>query len=252
MKKDKDSSLGIGIILGAIVILALFGLLYSVNEKTHKSQNNDSISISNNKTNTTYVTTTKPTTTNPKTTKPTTTTKAPTTKPATTLSREEKNFRDLSIDDKVDILEWIQSTIGTDIDEDELWAEIADYYGITEDMVTEINFDKEATAALGRRRKAEREEKENSIEYDATLSYGNGSVIIGKTKDDLDEFLRNVSTGDDSAISVMLYEGRIAEVAQDTKAKVLDKKLTVTKVRVLDGLYAGYEGWTIAEAVHMK
>ncbi len=174
-----------------------------------------------------------------------------TTKPASTLSWEEENFQDLTMDDKVDIVEWIQSE-GMYTSTDDLWEEIAEEYGITEDMVDEINNDPDVAYALGRRNKTRNEATQNSIQYDATLSYGSGTVAVGATKEDLDEFLTNVSNYDTSANSVMVYEGRLALVEEGTKVKVLDRRLSTTKVRVLEGLFEGFEGWTIMEAVHNK
>ncbi len=240
-------------ILALVLVGSLFYALYALSEPTRIDVSSDTTSIPN--TTTTKPSTTKPTTTKERTTKQTSTTsqttKPTTTKPSTTLSREEQNYRNLTMDDKADIVEWIQSA-GMEISTDDLWAEIADEYGITEEMVDRINMDPDVAYAIGRRNKARNDVSEAAINYDATLSYGNGTVAIGATNDDLDEFIYNVSNDDESANGTLIYQGRLALVEKGTKVKILDRKLTTTKVRVLEGLFEGFEGWTIMEAVHAK
>lgn len=238
-----------------LVVILVIALFYAIDSLSKEKKNTPPVVTTMSSSTTIKPSTAEPITTKEETTKQKTTaaqtTKPTTTKPATTISREEQNFRDLTMEDKADIVEWIQSA-GMDISTDELWAEIAKKYGITEEMVDKINMDPDVAYAIGRRNKARNEASQNSISYDATLSYGSGSVAIGATKEDLDEFLTNVSNYDTSANSAMVYEGRLALVEEGTKVKVLDRKLTTTKVRILEGLFKGFEGWTIMEAVHNK
>lgn len=164
---------------------------------------------------------------------------------------EEINYENLTMQDKIDILNTITDSVGTGTNSDELWASIAAQYGISTDHVSQINIDIEVIKAAGEEKKQAQEKESAKIEHDAILSYGSGDVVIANTRDNLDDFLTCVAKEDTDAISQMILNGQIAYVENDTKVDIVEFKYTVFKVRILEGIYKGVECWTIMEAVQM-
>ncbi len=159
----------------------------------------------------------------------------------------QRNYDNLSMMDKVDILNMI--TESTSQDADELWEEIAYKYGISTSHVSLINNDYDVIKAAGEARKAKSEIDSTDIKNDAILSYGSGDVVVADTIDDLDDFLTCVAKNDNNTISQMILSGRIAYVKANTKVNIVEYKYSVIKVRILEGIYQGVECWTIMEAV---
>lgn len=160
---------------------------------------------------------------------------------------EQQNYENLSMKDKIDIQNYIMSH--EEIDENILWEEIAEKYGISTEHVSQIYMDIDVIKAAGEQRREESEAANESIQYDATLSLGTESVVIANSKDDLDDYINYMSKNDDSGINNLILNGQITYVDDGTKVNVLERKLAVVKVKILEGTYKDVEAWTIMEAV---
>lgn len=181
--------------------------------------------------------------------------------------KEEENYWNLTIEEKKDIVEYIDDNY-LDINYNVLCQEIADKYGISEEHVALIEIDVDEFYTLEEENKDDYKDyyKDDNkldditdndytspyIDYDATLEYGSGSVVIANSKNDLDNFLKSVDQGHTAAIENMVNKGLIAYVSRGTKVAIMEEKITVTKVLILEGLYEGVEAWTIREAVKEK
>lgn len=168
---------------------------------------------------------------------------------AESATKEQENYDNLTMQDKIDILTTIQNSSK---DTDELWAELAKKYGISEEQVSQINIDTDVIAATGNQKKEAAKRESDSLQYDATLSYGTGDVIVASSVDNLDSYLSYLSKDDKDSIWVQLLNGDVAYVESGTKVNIIQNKFATTKVRILEGTYKGNEVWTICEAVHKK
>lgn len=168
---------------------------------------------------------------------------------AESATKEQENYDNLTMQDKIDILTTIQNSSK---DTDELWAEIAKKYGISEEQVSQINIDTDVIAAAGSQKKEAEKKESASLQYDATLSYGSGDVIVASSIDNLDSYLSYLSKDDKDSIWAQLLNGEVAYVDSGTKVNILQNKIATTKVRILEGTYKGNEVWTVSEAVHKK
>ena len=168
---------------------------------------------------------------------------------AESATNEQNNYNNLTMQDKIDILNTIKNSSK---DTDELWTEIAEKYGISEEQVSQINIDTDVIAAAGNQKKETAKEESASIQYDATLSYGTGDVIVASSVDNLDSYLSYLSKDDKDSIWAQLLNGDVAYVESGTKVNIIQNKIATTKVRILEGTYKGSEVWTICEAVHKK
>ena len=168
---------------------------------------------------------------------------------AESATKEQENYDNLTMQDKIDILTTIQNSSK---DTDKLWAEIAKKYGISEEQVSQINIDTDVITAAGNQRKETAKKESDSLQYDATLSYGTGDVIVASSVDNLDSYLSYLSKDDKDSIWAQLLNGDVAYVESGTKVNIIQNKFATTKVRILEGTYKGNEVWTICEAVHKK
>ena len=168
---------------------------------------------------------------------------------AESATKEQENYDNLTMQDKIDILTTIQNSSK---DTDELWAELAKKYGISEEQVSQINIDADVIAAAGNQKKEAAKRESDSLQYDATLSYGTGDVIVANSVDNLDSYLSYLSKDDKDSIWAQLLNGDVAYVESGTKVNIIQNKFATTKVRILEGTYKGNEVWTICEAVHKK
>lgn len=168
---------------------------------------------------------------------------------AENATKEQENYDNLTMQDKIDILATIQNSTK---DTDELWAELAKKYGISEEQVSQINIDTDVITAAGNQRKETAKKESDSLQYDATLSYGTGDVIVANSVDNLDSYLSYLSKDDKDSIWAQLLNGDVAYVESGTKVNIIQNKFATTKVRILEGTCKGSEVWTICEAVHKK
>ena len=169
---------------------------------------------------------------------------------AKVATTQQANYEALTMQDKVEILERIENNTDTDVDI--LWEQIAQEYGISINHVTKINTDIEVITAWGNSNKEASKQESEKIDYDAVLEYGSGTVVIADSRDDLDDFMRKLANDDSDSIGKMVTDGKIAYVDKGTKVDVIEKKLTVAKIRILEGPYKNVECWTIIEAVKEK
>ena len=118
--------------------------------------------------------------------------------------------------------------------------------------MSQINIDADVIAAAGNQKKEAAKRESDSLQYDATLSYGTGDVIVANSVDNLDSYLSYLSKDDKDSIWAQLLNGDVAYVESGTKVNIIQNKFATTKVRILEGTYKGNEVWTICEAVHKK
>ena len=165
---------------------------------------------------------------------------------ATTVIEQKKNYEQLSLQDKLDIVNRISNNSGES--SDSLWQQIADEYGISKNHVSKIYTDIDVLKSWGQENASEQE----TIEYDAYLEYGEGSVLICSSKDSLRRYMEALVDGNDGTIDELEKSGEISYTSKGTKCNVIDRELTMCKVKILDGLYKGNTVWVLAEAVKEK
>lgn len=165
---------------------------------------------------------------------------------ATAVIEQKKNYEQLSLQDKVDIVNRISNNGGES--SDSLWQQIADEYGISKNHVSKIYTDIEVLKSWGQENASEQEK----IEYDAYLEYGDESVLIGSSKDSLRRYMEALVDGNDGTIDELEKRGEISYTTKGTKCNVIDRELTMCKVKILDGLYKGNTVWVLAESVKEK
>ena len=90
------------------------------------------------------------------------------------------------------------------------------------------------------------------VSYDATLRYGNGSILICSSEDAMDKYMIALANGNQGTLDEMAANGEIAYTAKDTKCNIVNRKLTKCQVKLLDGIYAGNIVWVVIEAVQEK
>jgi len=91
-----------------------------------------------------------------------------------------------------------------------------------------------------------------TVSYDATLKYRSGAVVVFSSKDSMDRFTNALSKEYQGSIDEMISNGEVAYVEEDTKCNILEEHLTYTKVKIVDGAYAGNTFIVASEAVHKQ
>ena len=94
--------------------------------------------------------------------------------------------------------------------------------------------------------------KDVVTEYDATLVYGNGFVVVAISKEAMDSFFDALANNNKAGMQKLYKDGQIADTPSGTKVAILDSGIMEYKVKLLDGLYAGNTVWVIAEAIKKK
>lgn len=88
--------------------------------------------------------------------------------------------------------------------------------------------------------------------YDATLSYGSDPVLIFISEDAMERYMTAMVNGYQGTMDEMKLNGEVASTERNTKCNIITEKLTRTKVKLLDGSYAGNTVWVINESVQKK
>lgn len=74
-------------------------------------------------------------------------------------------------------------------------------------------------------------------------------LLVAVDKDTLDAAIDAAIAGDDYAGAELVLTGRLFSVDSGTRVLVIDLALFATKVRILEGPYAGTPGWVVDEAL---
>lgn len=72
---------------------------------------------------------------------------------------------------------------------------------------------------------------------------------IGITKQDYSELTRALMSGDNAGVTNLIYSGKAFIVPTGTRAKIIEYTATLRRVRILDGDFAGQDGWCAMEHV---
>ena len=74
-------------------------------------------------------------------------------------------------------------------------------------------------------------------------------VWLAATQDDINASFAAIAAGDDSGMQQLIQQGRIFPVQSGSAIRILEQRDGLTYVRVLDGTYAGYDGWINTEQI---
>jgi hypothetical protein len=75
---------------------------------------------------------------------------------------------------------------------------------------------------------------------------------LALSKNDAHALARAVETGDVSAVTRMVEEGKATLVPAQSRVRVTGESYNERRVQVLDGLHAGKAGWVPFEWLHFK
>lgn len=89
-------------------------------------------------------------------------------------------------------------------------------------------------------------------EYDATLEYGTGRVLVAISKDAMDRYLSAINNENQGTIEEMENSGEIGWTEKGTKCNIVDRGIGTYQVKLLDGLYAGNTVYVVSESVQEK
>lgn len=168
-------------------------------------------------------------------------------------------FDSLTLDEKVGIYIYVQSRYdyydtkeGYDTGNkysDAIWSETSKKYGISLGQVTEIWMDMSVIQAKNKNIEIE---ASKDIEYDALLDYDGEPSLIAVSQDVLDRFLTAQANNNQGTISELSNESKVATVPVGTMVNIIEKKLGVAKVKILNGIYTGNEVWVLIESLKKK
>lgn len=88
--------------------------------------------------------------------------------------------------------------------------------------------------------------------YDAVLREGSGSIPVFASEDAMDRYMTAVLKDYQGTIDEMNSSGEVAYIEQNTKCNIVEEKITRTKVKLLDGIYAGNTVWVVNEVLQKK
>lgn len=72
---------------------------------------------------------------------------------------------------------------------------------------------------------------------------------IGVTKQAYSELTRSLMSGDNAGVTNLIYSGKAFIIPAGTRAKIIEYTVTLRRVRILDGDFAGQDGWCAMEHV---
>ncbi len=78
---------------------------------------------------------------------------------------------------------------------------------------------------------------------------GSIPVMLGTTKDAVDEVQHSLNARDREGLREMVMRGRAFIVPSDTRAKLIDRGFFSARVRVMEGASAGQAGWIPSEYI---
>lgn len=134
-----------------------------------------------------------------------------------------------------------------------IYQEAANQFGITIEEIDSIRSDYNVIEAANQYNESSQPSlTNNSIDYDATLVYGDGSVVIFVDEKAMDDFFRALNQGDNDKINELERLGQIANVPKGTKCKIVKSGLTRYQVEIVEGIYKGNTVWVIRESVIRK
>lgn len=170
--------------------------------------------------------------------------------------KKDEVYSNLTFEDKIEIHRYLQSQydkydeqVGGDSGDkysDQIFEETANKYGISQDNLMKIWIDTDVSSAANRSNNTITE----VLSYDATLSFNGEMSLIANSKEVLDRFLNAIADENQGTIDELLQSGQVAQVPVGTHVNIIEKKIGVAKVKILDGIYADNEVWVLIESVH--
>lgn len=155
----------------------------------------------------------------------------------------QRTYKDLSTQEKMEIVKYIDNNPTKDVNV--LWKEVADKYRISETDVTIIHNDTEIMKLIAEEKRV----TNDSVEYDAVLTYDGKEILVATSKENLDKYL---SAKTESELNSMLLNGSVFHVEDGVKVKIVENKGGTVKVKILTGDSNGKTVWTFTEAVKKR
>ncbi|MEI3289466.1 MAG: hypothetical protein V8R56_06365 [Eubacterium sp.] len=173
------------------------------------------------------------------------------------LNNDNKDKSSLDHEKKLEIYDYIETEEEkygdniTDEQTEKIWKKAEKIYKITESDIYEIMSDadliKEYYSSL------ESEETDDYVgQYDAVLSNSGYGVVVAVTKEAMDEYISALSKNNKDTIQSLYSLGYIAKIPEGTKVDVIEAGISVSEVRILEGIYKGYNFYSINECIELK
>ena len=84
------------------------------------------------------------------------------------------------------------------------------------------------------------------------LSNSGYGVVVAVTKEAMDEYISALSKNNKDTIQSLYSLGYIAKIPEGTKVDVIEAGISVSEVRILEGIYKGYNFYSINECIELK
>jgi len=91
-----------------------------------------------------------------------------------------------------------------------------------------------------------------SLGDEAVLYNGGNNILVAVDEASFDDLVRAVVIEDTLGIVELMADGKVFRVESRTRVKLIDRALTKTKVRILEGDFMGASGWVPFEWVRNK
>lgn len=173
------------------------------------------------------------------------------------LNNDNKDKSSLDHEKKLEIYDYIETEEEkygdniTDEQTEKIWKKAEEIYKISESDIYEIMSDtdliKEYYSGL------ESEETDDYVgQYDAVLSNSGYGVVVAVTKEAMDEYISALSKNNKDTIQSLYSLGYIAKISEGTKVDVIETGISMSEVRILEGIYKGYNFYSINECIEIK
>ncbi len=181
------------------------------------------------------------------------------------VTKAQDKYNNMTTADKAEVIKYIYSRYDYydkkdgkstgDKYSNTIWSEAESKFGLTGQMIDQIWIDEDATRYYVNQKSTSNTSSTTTssiTEYDATLEYGDGSVLIFISEDAMSRYMTALAEGNKGTISEMLTNGQVGLTDKGTKCNIVKSGLTKYQVKLLDGNYAGNTVWVIMESVKRK
>ncbi|HPL54777.1 MAG TPA: hypothetical protein PLW11_11705 [Bacillota bacterium] len=132
-----------------------------------------------------------------------------------------------------------------------IFNEAAKEFDITIQEVNSIWMDIDVITKVGQLRAVSNSTQQESIPSNAiSLQYEDATILCGTTQENYSELIDCLVKKDEYGWNQMLSTGKAFVVPSRTRAIVLEKKFTVAKVRIVEGIYKDEIAWVAIEAIN--
>lgn len=134
-----------------------------------------------------------------------------------------------------------------------IYKEAAEKFKITTQEVISIMDDIQVITEAGLLNSSPdyNDEKQNDIPSNAiSLFYDGGDILCATTKDNYSDLIDCIIVKDEVGFSQMFANGTAFRVSSMTKALVLEKHFSTSKVRICEGIYKNQIAWVAIEAIY--